>query len=465
MIELLQRVSKRLHFRDALRLASPSFLSIPLTLLAVPILLSALGFSGYGTLIIFLLVINQSHLLLLGSEKNLVRGLISGQVTSTGIFTALLIALFYGAILVLFALLTVIYIVSADFLTIDFQIICWLLAGIPLHFFWTIQRSALQALEKFNALAFTNFAYMGAGHYAPLAITLFWPGEVKLIVFLSGITLTRLILLICFQATLMRPLEMPTKAQIIEVFKLVHYGKWMGITQGIQMIFDSADRYLLNLLASSSAVALYAVPHQVSQKIAALPIAMAHVIFNKSVENDTDRSSDYLSDLLATVPFCAFGFFCLAKPFFTLWLGEHFVSDILTLAVVSFTAISFTSVNFVATSIIESSGKARQLARYDLVIFVPVLALMAFAIANYGAHGAAFSLVIRELLLLVVRLCVLRSPKNVKHIATLSTIVLCLASIPAFFQTIPLSQVVLIQMIFAASFSVGLTLLRRQSRV
>ena len=465
MIETLKKVFERLHFSDALKLASPSFFSIPLTLVAVPVLLSALGFSGYGTLIIFLLAINQSHILLLGSEKNLVRGLISGQLKSTGIFAALIIAIFYGAILALFALITVVYLVPADFVTIDHKIICLLLAGIPLHFFWTIQRSTLQAVKKFNALAFTNFAYMGAGHYAPLAITLLWPGDAELIVFLAGITLTRTILLICFQAILLHPLEIPTRSQISEVFKLFHYGKWMGITQGIQMIFDSADRYLLNLLASSSAVALYAVPHQVSQKIAALPIAMAHVIFNNSVETDTEKSGSYLSDLLALVPFCAFGFFCLAKPFFTLWLGEHFVSDILTLAIISFTAISFISVNFVATSIIESSGNARQLAQYDLVMFVPVLAFMAIAIANYGAFGAAFSLVMRELLLLVVRLYVLRPSKTVKHTATLSTIALFLASIPAFFQTIPFSQIILIQMAFAISFSVGLTLLRKQRRV
>lgn len=465
MISQVHSLFQRLHVGDSLKLASPSFLSIPLTLIAVPILLSVLGFSGYGTLIVCLLVINQSHLLLLGSEKNLIRALINGQLTSAGIFAALLIALLYGAALALLALVAFILFIPANVLPTDQKIIYLLLASIPLHFTWTIQRSALQALDKFNALAFANFAYMGAGHYAPLLITLFWPNDTEVVFFLVGILFTRTILLISFQATLMGQMEIPTNAHIKKVFKLVHYGKWMGINQGIQMIFDSADRYLLTLLASPSAVALYAVPHQVSQKIAAFPVAMAHVIFNKSVGTDVDRSGTYLSDLFAAVPFCAFAFFCVAKPFFIVWLGEHYVSDILKLAILTFTATSFTGVNFVAASIIESSGKARQLARYDMMIFIPVLAFMAITIAIFGAFGAAVSLVIRELLLLIVRLCVLRPCRAVKNTAALAIIALCLASVPSFLQAIPQEQIILIQLGFTVSFTFGLILVRRYSRV
>ena len=63
------RFLKRLHFKETVKLASPSVLSIPLTLVSVPLCLSYLGTASYGILLILFLLQNQSHIFLFGTEK------------------------------------------------------------------------------------------------------------------------------------------------------------------------------------------------------------------------------------------------------------------------------------------------------------------------------------------------------------------------------------------------------------
>ena len=60
---------ERLQLKDAVKLASPSF-KHSITLITVPACLQHRSFCL--DLLIFFLVINQSHMLLFGAEKNLI---------------------------------------------------------------------------------------------------------------------------------------------------------------------------------------------------------------------------------------------------------------------------------------------------------------------------------------------------------------------------------------------------------
>ena len=152
---------------------------------------------------------------------------------------------------------------------------------------------------------------------------------------------------------------------------------------------------------------------------------MAQVVFNRSVTSEKMQSDRYLRDLVALAPFCAMIFLCVCRPMFELWLGQHFDNKILTLAALLFVAVTFTSLNFITASILESSGRARQLARYDLTAMLPLLIIMVAFTYHFGATGSATAFVLKETVFFALRLLILKPLRSlfIKIVLSLSCIV------------------------------------------
>lgn len=435
MVSVISEFLRRMHVDATLKLASPSFLSIPLTLLAVPLCLSAIGLADYGTLLLLILIVNQSHILLLGAEKNLIRQIISSRNAASQPAShiggaASFVALIYGCLVAIIAA-GLLHITNLDaHVTIEPAILYCFLAGIPLHFLWSVQRSILQANEHLTGLGIMTFLYMATVQYMPLAIILLAPERSSLMSFLVTAIGARALVSIWLLArgetsiSFLRPNAFYSGAHIKAVFGLIGYGKWMGINQSIQILFDGADRYLIGLLGSPAAVALYSVPLQVSQKIAVLPVAMAQIIFNRSINAQTSQSNWYLFVLVAAMPIGAALFFCVSDPFFKLWLGSHFSPIITSLSIMTFVAIIFTSVNFITGSILEGAGRARELSMIDGMSFFPLIGLMAILTYLYGPMGTAAAVICKEILFSAMRLYLLKPPATLWRNACLAVTVI-----------------------------------------
>ena len=461
MSSYLARFLKRLHFKETVKLASPSVLSIPLTLVSVPLCLSYLGTASYGILLILFLLQNQSHIFLFGTEKNLIRSIVQKQATADNLLASMLIAFVYGGCLVTVAIILVMIFDMFDYLALSTTNFSLLLAGIPVHLLWTVQRSILQADEKFSTLGLVSFCYMSAVQYMPLLVILVAPESASITSFLCGVLAARLTV----TALLFFPFWCQVKnlsSQQAEFFlQLFHYGKWMGVNQTIQIIFDGADRYLLGLFSTPSAIALYAIPLQMTQKLALIPVAMAQVVFNQSVTSEKIQSDTYLKDLVAIAPFCAMVFLCVCQPLFELWLGQHFDNKILTLAALLFIAVTFTSLNFITASILESSGRARQIARYDLTAMIPLLIVMAVLTYQFGVTGTATAFILKEGTFFVLRLLVLKPLKSLFIKITLSLCCIVISVSLSLMVSFSAGSVLVIQAVTATFWIACLFLFKR----
>ena len=459
----LTRFLERLHFRETVKLAAPSVLSIPLTLVSVPLCLSSLGTASYGILLILLLLQNQSHVFLFGAEKNLIRSIVQKQATANNLLATMLIAFVYGCCLVAAAIILVIVCGIFDYLVLSTTNFALLLAGIPVHLLWTVQRSILQADEKFNSLGLASFGYMSAVQYMPLLVILFAPENANITSFLCGVLLARLTVTALLFFPSWHQVKRLTFQETVFFVQLFHYGKWMGVNQTIQIIFDGADRFFLGLFSTTSAVALYAIPLQLTQKLAIIPVAMAQVVFNRSVTSEKMHSERYLRDLVAVAPFCAMIFLCVCRPLFELWLGQHFDSEVLTLAALLFIAVTFTSLNFITASILESSGRARQLARYDLTAMIPLLIIMAAFTYHFGATGTATAFILKEAAFFAMRMLILKPLRSlfIKIVLSLSCIVFSVwLTLTVSFSA---SSVFVIQALAATFWTTCLLIFRRMS--
>ena len=454
----LARFLKRLHFKETIKLASPSVLSIPLTLVSVPLCLSFLGTASYGILLILFLLQNQSHVFLFGTEKNLIRSIVQEQASANNLLATMLVAFVYGVCLVAVAIILVMILGIFDYLVLSTTDFSLLLAGIPVHLLWTIQRSILQADEKFSTLGLTSFCYMSAVQYMPLIVILVAPENASITSFLGGALAARLTVTALLFFPFWRHVKKLRFQQIGFIVQLFHYGKWMGVNQTIQIIFDGADRYLLGVFSTPSAIALYAIPLQITQKLALIPVSMAQVVFNQSVTSEKMRPDTYLRDLVTVAPFCAMVFLCVCQPLFELWLGQHFDNKILTLAALLFIAVTFTSLNFITASILESSGRARQIARYDLTAMIPLLIVMAVLTYKFGVTGTATAFILKEGTFFALRLLILKPLRPLFIKITLSLSCIVISASLSLMVSFSVDSVLVIQAV-AASFWVACLLI------
>lgn len=427
---------ERLQLKDAVKLASPSFLSIPITLITVPACLSVIGVSAYGILLIFFLVINQSHMLLFGSEKNLVLEILNKSNDLPNLYAVQIITFLYG---VFFALFSIVIIASLGFFEttpMSASNLYVLAASIPLHLLWSAQRAILQGREKYNALGLTTFLYMTATQYMPLAIILFAPDSSKTVTnFLWAVLIARTVITLCIIPLTKINAETATSSHSFDVFRLMNYGKWMGFNQMIQIFFDGADRYFLGIFLSPAAVAIYSIPMQVAQKLAAIPVAFSLIVFNKTSASSAKKSENHFLCFSLIAPLISAFYFTVNGPFFKFWLGHHATPIILELAILTFTAVIFTSFNFVLTSIIEASGNAKQLTRYDSIMFMPLIGLVALLTFQFGVFGAVSALISKEIIFFILRLKVLRpSPTFIKISLSTSVFIFASAALAYYFM-------------------------------
>ena len=103
----------------------------------------------------------------------------------------MLIAFVYGGCLVTVAIILVMIFDMFDYLALSTTNFSLLLAGIPVHLLWTVQRSILQADEKFSTLGLVSFCYMSAVQYMPLLVILVAPESARTS-FLCGVLAARL---------------------------------------------------------------------------------------------------------------------------------------------------------------------------------------------------------------------------------------------------------------------------------
>ena len=453
-------IFNRLHFASTAKLALPTLISIPITLASVPLCLGAIGTDAYGFLLLVLLIINQSHILMFGLEKNLIRGSINRTLDICDLQVAKVFAVVKGAFISMLLLFVLNLSGSKDQFPIDEFALYALLIGVPLHFLWTTQRAVLQASDHFKLLGLATFAYMSAGHYVPLVLILLSPSLISLTYFILGIMAARLAVIVIL---LFHSFKLPKKSittSIGNLWNLIGYGKWMGLNQTIQIMFEGADRYLLGLLVSPAAVAVYGVPLQFVQKLSSFPVALAQIVFNKSVKASKSRASSYVSDLLTLVPFLAAIFFSLYEVFFEVWLGQNFLPIFMPLAVILFIGINFTALNFVFSSIIEASGNARQIALFDLVALLPFLLILVWLIGAYGVLGAATAMAGKEFIFFLSRLFIFRANVTLVVKSVTVTSILCFSGYIALSFNLSVMSLAALNILICGFWALGILAMR-----
>ncbi len=385
-------------------------LSLPMALVAIPLLIAALGTERFGILMMAWLAIGYFGLFDLGLGQALSKlmverlGSAREQELPGVVWTALALMAALGllASLLLAALATPLV---TQVLSVPPQLhgeaiasFRWIAVGLPFVTVASGLTGMLAARQRFDLLGATRLLTAAVTYLGPLAIL---PFSISLsavtgVLVLGRVSACVIHLLLCLriEPALRRR---PAYRQAL-VRQLLRFGGWVTVSGVLGPIMVTADRFFVGAWVSMAAVAYYATPYEVITKLGMIPGALSGVLFVAfaAPQSQDAAAARLLFDrgikglFLILFPLVVV-VVAAAQPALALWLGPDFARHsyrVLQWLAVGVFVNSLAQIPFV---LLQGRGRPDIPARLHLVE-LPLYLVAAFVlIAHWGLEGAAMA--------------------------------------------------------------------------
>jgi O-antigen/teichoic acid export membrane protein len=384
-------------------------------LVAIPLLIPALGTERFGVLTLAWLVIGYLSLFDLGLGRALTKLVAERIARGEGddiaplVYTALLVMAALGGVvgfllwvLTPWLVLDVLHIGSA--LQIETMAAFHLLAGaVPCVVLSAGLRGVLEAFQRFGQVNVVRIPMGLLMFIAPVLVLPFsnsLPMMVAVLVAVRVLTLVAHLLLCLPLVPGLRGAAALGRGPLRELLGL---GSWITVSNVVGPLMVYLDRFLLGALVSVSAVAYYATPYEVVTKLWLIPGALASVLFPAfaaSFARDPERARMLYSAgvrlVFLTVFPCALLFVAFAREGLELWLGPEFARNGAVALQWLAVGVLFNSVAQIPFALLQSAGRADLAAKLHLVELPFYLAGVWWLIVSYGISGAALAWTLRS---------------------------------------------------------------------
>lgn len=381
---------------------------ILVALIALPALIRGLGTARFGILALAWMVIGYSSVFDLGlgraltkivaeklgrSEETDIPGLVwtaQALMILLGATAGLILSLLAPQIIHLFKIPTELR--GEALHTVYILAVC-----LPIVISTAGLRGILEARQRFD-LSSTIWAIVGISNFlGPLIILPF------------SKTLTSVVAVI----TIFRFLAWIIHIRLcISVFPaLVHYrvvreairplfalGGWMTVSNLLNPLLGSSDRFMIAAIVSVTAVAYYATPYEIMTRILVIPGALTGVLFpafSTSSAGDREHTCVLFAWATKIVYLCMFPLILVFVMFggygLQLWLGPDFAAKSTHILQLFAVNVFLSSVALVAFALIQAAGRPDITAKINLLELLVYLPFAWLLIHARGIEGAAWA--------------------------------------------------------------------------
>lgn len=201
---------------------------------------------------------------------------------------------------------------------------------------------------------------------------------------------------------LMPDLLRATRWSSTRAWALLRAGGWMTISNIVNPVMVSLDRFLIASLVSVSAVTYYSTPYEAVTKIWMIPAALGGVFFPAFAGTFFRDSAKTRAlywrgmswSVLLLLPLCLTAGIC-ARPALELWLGTEFAHRSTVVLRWLAAGVFFSSLAGIPFALIQAAGRPDLTALLHLVQLPFYVAGLWVAIRYWGVEGAAAAWTIR----------------------------------------------------------------------
>jgi len=184
--------------------------------------------------------------------------------------------------------------------------------------------------------------------------------------------------------------------------ELLSFGGWLTVSNVIGPLMVYFDRFLIGSVLTMSAVAYYTTPYDVVTKLWMLPSALVGVLFpalSTALQSNEKRAAKLFRQsgfvlMTATFPILL-GIAFFAPEALNLWLGAEFAEKSAPVLRLLALGVFINSLARVPSALLQSHGRADLNAKVHLIELPVYLLMLWLSITHWGIIGAALAWVVR----------------------------------------------------------------------
>jgi O-antigen/teichoic acid export membrane protein len=386
-----------------------------IALLAVPVIIEALGVARFGVLTLIWAAIGYFNLFDFGLGQALTKlvaerkSKLSSKALSSLIWTGLSMMLGLSLISII-----VVWFLSSPLvhhwlkIPIDLQeealdSFKLLALGLPVVITTAGLRGILEAYQEFRKI---NMVRIPLGVFIFISPLLVLPFSTSLIAIVSVLLIGRFLawcvyLRFCMQV--LPDLRNQLHIDSAEIKPLFSFGGWMTVSGIIGPVMTYFDRFIIGALISMAAVAYYVTPYEVITKLWIIPAATVGVLFPAfaaAFSKERARATILYSRgqkfiLLLIVPVVIFTI-SFAEHGLMLWLGDEFAQKSTFVLQCLALGVLVNCMAYLPSSLIRGAGRPDLTAKLHLLELPVYIIFLWVMIKNYGINGAALGWLLRN---------------------------------------------------------------------
>lgn len=387
--------------------------SLALGLVALPVLLHALGAARLGIFTLALGLIGFSGLLDLGLGRALTQTVSSalGRGRPRAAIAALVwhvmsLLAGFGMLWILLLWWIVPPVVQHLFKLHDAlaaETIVGLRAvalSMPLALLATGAMGALEGLQEFRRVS-TQRAALSLVQFGLPALVALWRPDVGWVI--AALAFSRALGAAVWLGGLRRvlPKRKGDRHQREDLQHLLRFGGWLSVSNLIGPLMDYADRFYLASVFPPAGVAHYTVPYDSATKLTALPRTALNAVFPALAQAQTRpgeadlllRTAAMATMALVLPPLLVAAIF--AKPLLDLWLGSAFAGTSIRIFELLLQGIFINAYAYLPFVLLQAHARSDVTAKLHVLEFPLFIVLLVWAVHTYGLLGAALAWTLR----------------------------------------------------------------------
>ena len=404
--------------KNSFILSLPGILSILISLTSIPVHLNIAGAENYANYIIFHFLLFFTNLLNFGIGKSIVISinnfkLKNKEISYQGIKYTFIIFLFLFFISLLYFFISQNY--TYHFVILNIDLIFIILGTMCTIWFLTFE-GIFQGNEKFKLLSLYNFLFYSLSLALPSLLLLFYES-------LTSNDLIKISILIKFIIILIMLIHLHFNNLIIKSSNKILLGnlkknsKWISLNVILIQFYDIFDKYVIKFFLGPIALVNYSIPQQLTGKLSIISKGFSAFLLPKLSKKDK-KIDDFNLSIDIFLKYISFAIF-LIFPFYdfllSFWLGNQSNNEIVVLTKIFSISVIYACVSHILVTEFEASKKLKKNIKIEILI-LPffLISLIYLNTNNYPLISTCLLVLIKEYILLIIRLFILR--KNLKKV-------------------------------------------------
>jgi O-antigen/teichoic acid export membrane protein len=397
-----------------------AILPIGVTLVTVPLYISAIGLERYGVLALVWVLVGYFTFFDLGIGRATARKMATladakqearnrlfwTSATITAVLAVIAVIAFWPIANQFIARMAIPSALRPELN----EALPFVVAAVPVGIVQSLLGGALEGRRAFGTV--TVIGIMGNLLTAALPLASVWVFGPRLTLLISATLIARAAVLIAQMLACKRvvPLGKSKRVRLVETRELLAFSGWATISGIAGPLLVYFDRFAIGALIGAAAVGFYVIGYNLISQMQIIPYALSRALFPRLAELQEEvsrlRSIDATRVMIALVTPMAVGGVIAMTPFLNVWLGADVAKTTGPVTVILLTGFWANSIAFIAFARLHAMGRPDLAARVHVAELVPYAGFLFGGIAVAGLKGAAVAWSIRSVidLLLLAKL-------------------------------------------------------------